>query len=123
MQPNQAGQKLPSTPAFLDDTTLVVFGLDHLVTEQEAAPENRRYARKATREGDAYRSHHDVGMSNDLKERAMEYAHHRDHWSSSAAVRPVPVVDEGWVCRFTINPACVATVRTRRFSRSSSAAT
>ena len=37
---DQAGQKLPIDAGILDDTdTLMVFGLDHLVTEQEAAPE------------------------------------------------------------------------------------
>ena len=37
---DQAGQKLPIDERILDDTdTLMVFGLDHLVTEQEAAPE------------------------------------------------------------------------------------
>ena len=36
---DQAGQKLPIDAGILDDTdTLMVFGLDHLVTEQEAAP-------------------------------------------------------------------------------------
>ena len=37
---DQAGQKLPIDAGILDDTdTLMVFGLDHLVTEQGAAPE------------------------------------------------------------------------------------
>src|SRR3954454_19695742 len=37
---DQAGQKLPLDKRILDDTdTLLVFGLDHMVTEQEAAPE------------------------------------------------------------------------------------
>ena len=37
---DQAGQKLPLDAGVLDDTdTLMVFGLDHIVTEQEAAPE------------------------------------------------------------------------------------
>ena len=37
---DQAGQKQPLDQGVLDDTdTLMVFGLDHLVTEQEAAPE------------------------------------------------------------------------------------
>src|SRR4051812_21928648 len=37
---DQAGVKLPLDERVLDDTdTLMVFGLDHLVTEQEASPE------------------------------------------------------------------------------------
>ena len=37
---DQAGQKQQLDHGMLDDTdTLMVFGLDHLVTEQEAAPE------------------------------------------------------------------------------------
>src|SRR5215813_14939755 len=37
---DQAGQKLPLDERVLDDTdTIMVFGLDHMVTEQEAAPE------------------------------------------------------------------------------------
>src|SRR6185369_15405455 len=37
---DQAGQRLPLDQRILDDTdTLMVFGLDHLVTEQEASPE------------------------------------------------------------------------------------
>ena len=37
---DQAGQRLPLDERILGDTdTLMVFGLDHLVTEQEASPE------------------------------------------------------------------------------------
>src|SRR6185312_2510536 len=37
---DQAGQRLPLDERVLSDTdTLMVFGLDHMVTEQEAAPE------------------------------------------------------------------------------------
>jgi hypothetical protein len=79
---DQAGQKLPLDERVLDDTdVLMVFGLDHIVTEQEAAPEEiealRRFlAREGTRL--ILGPHHDVGVSSDLKERAMEYAHHGD---------------------------------------------
>ena len=79
---DQAGQKLPIDAGILDDTdTLMVFGLDHLVTEQEAAPEEIEALREwLKREGTCLilGPHHDVGVSDDLKERAMEYAHHRD---------------------------------------------
>src|SRR5438034_5714290 len=37
---DQAGQRLPIDERILGDTdTLMVFGLDHMITEQEAAPE------------------------------------------------------------------------------------
>jgi hypothetical protein len=79
---DQAGQKLPIDERILADTdTLMVFGLDHLVTEQEAAPEEIDAIRKwLTREGTTLvlSPHHDVGASNDMNERQMEYRHHRD---------------------------------------------
>jgi hypothetical protein len=79
---DQAGQKLPIDAGILDDTdTLMVFGLDHLVTEQEAAPEEIEALREwLKREGTCLilGPHHDVGVSNDLAERAQEYAHHGD---------------------------------------------
>ena len=79
---DQAGQKLPLDERVLSDTdTLMVFGLDHMVTEQEAAPEEIEAVRQfLTREGTCIilGPHHDVGVSGDLKERAMEYAHHGD---------------------------------------------
>src|SRR5438552_11612536 len=77
---DQAGQKQPLDAGLLDDTdTLMVFGLDHLVTEQEAAPEEIAALQKfLSREGTCLLlgPHHDVGGSADLKERAMEYTHH-----------------------------------------------
>jgi hypothetical protein len=79
---DQAGQKLLIDERILDDTdTLMVFGLDHLVTEQEAAPEEIEALQNfLKREGTRLiiGPHHDVGFSDDLKERAMEYAHHGD---------------------------------------------
>ncbi len=79
---DQAGQKLPLDEQALSDTdTLMVFGLDHMVTEQEASPEEIKAIRQfLTREGTCLilGPHHDVGVSTDLKERAMEYAHHGD---------------------------------------------
>jgi len=79
---DQAGQKLPLDDRVLEDTdTLMVFGLDHMVTEQEAAPEEIEAVRQfVDREGTSLilGPHHDVGVSSDLKERAIEYAHHGD---------------------------------------------
>ncbi|HEY4130562.1 MAG TPA: hypothetical protein VGM50_08080 [Gemmatimonadaceae bacterium] len=79
---DQAGQKQQLDHGLLDDTdTLMVFGLDHLVTEQEAAPEEIEALRAfLAREGTRLilGPHHDVGATNDLKQRAMEYAHHGD---------------------------------------------
>ena len=79
---DQAGYKLPIDERVLDDTdTLMVFGLDHLVSEQEAAPEEIAAIREwLKREGTCLMigPHHDVGLSNDMKQRQMEYAHHGD---------------------------------------------
>src|SRR5438270_2281453 len=79
---DQAGQRLPIDEHILADTdTLMVFGLDHLVTEQEASSEEIESIQNfLTREGTCLilGPHHDVGVSPDLKERAMEYAHHGD---------------------------------------------
>jgi hypothetical protein len=79
---DQAGQRCPIDAGVLADTdTLMVFGLDHMVTEQEASLEEIESIREfLTREGTCLiiGPHHDVGVSSDLKERAMEYAHHGD---------------------------------------------
>ncbi len=79
---DQAGQRLPIDERILADTdTLMVFGLDHMVTEQEASPDEIESLRRfLTREGTCLilGPHHDVGVSADLKERQMEYAHHGD---------------------------------------------
>jgi hypothetical protein len=59
----------------------MVFGLDHMVTEQEAAPQEIEALQKfLTRQGTCLvlGPHHDVGDSSDFKQRAMEYAHHGD---------------------------------------------
>ncbi|HEY3808160.1 MAG TPA: hypothetical protein VGL61_36525 [Kofleriaceae bacterium] len=79
---DQAGFRLPLDERVLDDVdTLFVFGLDHMVTEQEAAPDEIEAVRRfLTREGTCLviGPHHDVGASEDMKVRAMEYAHHGD---------------------------------------------
>lgn len=79
---DQAGQRLPVDDRILADTdTLMVFGLDHMLTEQEASSEEIEALRNfLTREGTCLilGPHHDVGASADTKQRAMEYAHHGD---------------------------------------------
>ena len=79
---DQAGYRLPIDERILSDTdTLMVFGLDHL-----AAPGaglrggNRRPARLAEREGNCLllAPHHDVGFTDDLQQRQVEYLHHGD---------------------------------------------
>jgi len=79
---DQAGSKLPIDERVLADAdTLMVFGLDHLVSEQEAAPEEIAAIREwLKREGTCLllAPHHDVGFSSDMEQRQMEYRHHRD---------------------------------------------
>ncbi len=79
---DQAGQKVPLDERVLDDTdTLLVFGLDHVVTEQDAAQSEIDAIRRfLAREGSCLLlgPHHDVGASADPEVRAMEYAHHGD---------------------------------------------
>jgi hypothetical protein len=79
---DQAGYRLPLDERVLEDTdTLFVFGLDHILTEQEASADEIDAVRRwLEREGTCLviGPHHDVGVSLDMKERAMEYAHHGD---------------------------------------------
>jgi len=79
---NQTGQRLLLDERVLADTdTLMVFGLDHMITEQEPLPEEIEAVRQfLTREGTCLivGPHHDVGVSSDLKVRQMEYEHHGD---------------------------------------------
>jgi hypothetical protein len=79
---DQAGQRLPIDERILADTdTLMVFGLDHLVTEQEASPEEIEALKQfLKREGTCLilGPHHDVGFSEDLNQRQQEYKHHGD---------------------------------------------
>jgi len=79
---DQAGQRLPLDERILGDTdTLLVFGLDHMITEQEASKEEIEAVRQfLTREGTCLiiGPHHDVGASPDMTQRQMEYAHHGD---------------------------------------------
>jgi len=79
---DQAGYKLPIDDRILEDTdTLMVFGLDHLVSEQEAGQEEIAAIRKwLEREGTCLLigPHHDVGSTEDMKQRQQEYLHHGD---------------------------------------------
>src|SRR3954470_13160139 len=79
---DQAGQRLPLDERVLDDTdTMMIFGLDHMVTEQEASQGEIEVLRKfLEREGTCLvlGPHHDVGVSEDFNERQMEYKHHGD---------------------------------------------
>jgi hypothetical protein len=79
---DQAGFKLPLDERVLEDTdTLFVFGLDHRVTGQEAAPEEIEAVREfLKREGTCLvlGPHHEVGVSDDPKVRDVEYHHHGD---------------------------------------------
>jgi hypothetical protein len=79
---DQAGFRLPIDERVLADTdTLMVFGLDHLVSEQDVEPEEVAAIREwLKREGTCLllAPHHDVGFTGDMKQRQMEYAHHGD---------------------------------------------
>src|SRR6478735_992452 len=79
---DQAGQNLLIDERILADTdTLMVFGLDHMVTEQEASPEEIDAIKKfLKREGTCLilSPHHDVGFSENLDQRQQEYKHHGD---------------------------------------------
>jgi hypothetical protein len=79
---DQAGFSLPIDERVLADTdTLLVFGLDHLVSGQEATAEEIAGLKEwLKREGTCLVicPHHDVGFTDDLKQRQMEYEHHGD---------------------------------------------
>src|SRR5213592_2080093 len=79
---DQAGFKLPIDERILADTdTLMVFGLDHLLSEQEAAPEEAAAIRAwLKREGTCLllAPHHDVGFTDDYQQLQMKYLHHGD---------------------------------------------
>jgi hypothetical protein len=79
---DQAGFRLPLDERVLGDVdTLFVFGLDHMVTGQGAAAQEIDAVRQfLMREGTCLviGPHHDVGATEDMKQRDMEYAHHGD---------------------------------------------
>jgi hypothetical protein len=79
---DQAGYTLPIDQRILADTdTLLVFGLDHLVSQQEAAPEEIAAIKEWLEREEScllIAPHHDVGFTDDLEQRQVEYAHHGD---------------------------------------------
>jgi hypothetical protein len=79
---DQAGYSLPIDERILADTdTLLVFGLDHLPAGLEAtSAEIEAIKNWLKREGTCLlvAPHHDVGFTDDLKQRQMEYEHHAD---------------------------------------------
>ena len=79
---DQAGYKLPIDERILADTdTLLVFGLDHLVAEQEALVDEIAAIREWLKREDTcllIGPHHDVGFTADLEQRQTEYRHHGD---------------------------------------------
>jgi hypothetical protein len=79
---DQAGYELPLDERVLADTdTLLVWGLDTLGTEQKPTEDEIDAVRQFLgREGTCLilGPHHDVGSSEDLKVRDLEYHHHGD---------------------------------------------
>jgi hypothetical protein len=79
---DQAGYRLPIDERVLADTdTLMVFGLDHVLGEDDAEPEEAAAIQAwLQREGTCLllAPHHDVGFTDDTKQRQIEYLHHGD---------------------------------------------
>src|SRR4030081_1550281 len=77
---DQAGYKVPIDERVLQDTdTLLVFGLDHLGSEQEAASGEIAALREwLKREGSCLMvgPHHDVGFTDDMKQRQLGFTPH-----------------------------------------------
>ena len=98
---DQAGYKLPIDERILADTdTLMVFGLDHLVGEQEAAPEEiAAITEWLKREGTCLllAPHHDVGFTDDYDAAPGRVpAPRRPAGAASATFQPVhPLPDAG----------------------------
>ncbi|OBG24322.1 hypothetical protein [Mycobacterium sp. 852002-51057_SCH5723018] len=79
---DQAGYHLPLDERVLADTdTLMVFGLDHVLAQEEAHPEEVSAIQCwLQREGTCLllAPHHDVGLTDDPNQRQVEYLHHGD---------------------------------------------
>ncbi len=79
---DQAGFRLPIDERILADTdTLMVFGLDHLPSDQTASAEEVEAIREWLKRDDTcllLAPHHDVGFTDDMQQRQVEYVHHGD---------------------------------------------
>lgn len=79
---DQAGFTLPLDERVLGDTdTLLLFGLDHMATQQYPTPAEIEAVKQFLRREGAcliLGPHHHVGATDDLEQRAMEYGHHGD---------------------------------------------
>jgi len=79
---DQAGYKLPIDERILADTdTLMIFGLDHILSEQEASSDEITAIREWLKREEScllLAPHHDVGDTNDMQQRQEEYIHHGD---------------------------------------------
>jgi hypothetical protein len=79
---DQAGYSLPIDERVLGDAdTLLIFGLDHQITEQSASADEIEALRGfLKREGTCLviGPHHEVGASPDMETRNREYLHHGD---------------------------------------------
>ena len=79
---DQAGYKQPIDERILADTdTMMVFGLDHVLGQAEAQPEEVEAIREwLQQEGTCLllAPHHDVGFTDDTQQREVEYQHHGD---------------------------------------------
>jgi len=87
-----------------DCDTLLVFGLDHLASGEEAAPgEIEAIKEWLKREGTCllHAPHHDVGFTDDLEQRQVEYKHHgdalvpRQQWPASILSAPLARLSTG----------------------------
>jgi hypothetical protein len=79
---DQAGYKLLIDERILADTdTLMVFGLDHLLGQEEAEREEAAAIQEWLKREDTcllLAPHHDVGFTDDMDQRQVEYLHHGD---------------------------------------------
>ena len=79
---DQAGHRLPLDERILHDTdTLMVFGLDHLAAQAQACEQEIDALQDwLRREGNCLllAPHHDIGSTDDLALRQIEYLHHGD---------------------------------------------
>ncbi|OSC26694.1 hypothetical protein B8W69_15920 [Mycobacterium vulneris] len=79
---DQAGyQQLVDERILADADTLMVFGLDHLVGQEDARPDEIAALREwLKRDGTCLllAPHHDVGFTDDPAQRQVEYLHHGD---------------------------------------------